>query len=196
MGFFTPEQIEDLSRSPARLALLSQFEFRTKTVHVWNGNTELEAGGKTWVPMFGAASIDGLAISTGAQSDQVTFTLSGVPDDRTDLLALALEETPVIAQQLVTVYAQVFDADWQPAGSAIGVWWGYMQAPRVTRTHMQGVEGAVQSISLVAENAFFNRSRPPYGRYTDRDQQQRSPGDKFFQFTPSLIFKSFTYPDY
>jgi hypothetical protein len=49
---------------------------------------------------------------------------------------------------------------------------------------------------MTAENAFFNRSRPPYGRYTDRDQQSRSAGDKFFQFTPSLLFKTFTYPDY
>jgi hypothetical protein len=51
-------------------------------------------------------------------------------------------------------------------------------------------------VSLTAENMFYGRSRPPYGRNTDRDQQARSPGDKFFGFVSSLVQKTITYPDY
>src|SRR6185312_16651874 len=196
MSFFTPEQLAHLAASTVRLDILAKMEFRSKTVYLWNGNTELETGGQTWLPMRGAATVDGLGVAAGTASETVTFQLDGLPDQASDLLALALEETPDVAQQLVTVYLQLFDEDWQPQGAPIGIWWGFMQPPRITRTPMQGTEGAVQSITLTAENAFFNRSRPPHGRYTDRDQQKRAPGDKFFQFTPSLLFKTFTYPDF
>ncbi|PWJ80649.1 hypothetical protein C7441_112191 [Pseudaminobacter salicylatoxidans] len=192
--FFTPAQIEHLSQSTVRLDLLVEFQFTTGTVRVWNGNTELPAGGKTWKPMYGSGQIDGLSMPTGGTAEAVNFTVSGIPGDSIGLLAKALEESPTVTQQLVTVYLQLFDADWQTFGAPIGIWWGFMQPPRVNRSQMQDTEGAVQTVTMTAENAFFNRSRPPYGRYTDRDQQKRSPGDKFFQFTPSLLFKTFQYP--
>ncbi|WP_245261073.1 hypothetical protein [Chelativorans sp. J32] len=196
MSFFTPEQIAVLSEREVRIDLLAKFEFKSETIYIWNGNTDLVTGGQTWKPAYGAASIDGLSISPGTTSETVTFQLNGLPGQATDFLAKALEETPDITQQLVTVFLHLFADDWQPVGAPIGIWWGFMQPPRITRTEMQGTEGAVQSISMQAENAFFNRSRPPYGRYTDRDQQRRSPGDKFFTFVGSLLFKSFKYPDY
>jgi len=196
MTFFTSEQIAHLSASTVRLDLLARLEFRSKTVHLWNGNTPLETGGEIWSPMYGSAQIDGLSASGEGAAETVTFQLNGLPNQDDGLLALALNETPDVVQQLVTVFIQLFDEDWQPVGSPIGIWWGFMQPPRVTRSQMQGAEGAVQSITLSAENAFFNRSRPPHGLYTDRDQQKRSAGDKFFQFTPSLLFKTWVYPDY
>ncbi|MFU0504111.1 hypothetical protein [Pseudaminobacter sp. NGMCC 1.201702] len=196
MAFFTPEQIAILSASTVRVDLLVKLEFRSSTQYLWNGSTDLVTGGQTWKPMHGTGVIDGLSAPTGTAAEAVTFQLSGLPDQATDLLRMALEDKQDATQQLVTVYLQLFNADWQPVGVPIGIWWGFMQPARVTRTPMQGTEGAIQSITLQAENAFFNRSRPPYGRYTDRDQQKRYPGDKFFQFTPSLLFKTFTYPDW
>lgn len=194
--FFTPDQITALSATTVRCDFLIKLEFKSGTVYLWNGNTELVAGGQTWMPAYGAAQIDGLSVPTGTASSQVTLALTGLPDQSTDLLAKALEATPDVQQQPVTIYLQLFDIDWQPVGSPIGIWWGFMQPPRITRSAAGDVTGAIQSISLTAENAFFNRSRPPYGRYTDRDQQSRSDGDKFFQFVSSLLFKTFIYPDY
>ncbi|MDH6229605.1 hypothetical protein M2281_000177 [Mesorhizobium soli] len=201
MDFFTPEQIEMLSQTTVRLDLLVEFQFTSGITRVWNGNTELQSGieggnSKIWKPMYGSGQIDGLSLPTGATAESVNFTVSGIPEDKIGLLAKALEESPQVAQRLVTVYLQLFDADWQPFGVPIGIWWGFMQPPRVARSQMQDTEGAVQSVSLTAENAFFNRARPPYGRYTDRDQQKRAPGDKFLQFVPSLLFKTFEYPRY
>jgi hypothetical protein len=193
-GFFTSDQIERLSRSKVLVDILVEFQFTTGTIGVWNGNTDLLAGGKTWKPMHGSGQIDGLSMPTGGTAESVTFTVSGIPNDNIGLLAKALEESPQAAQRLVTVFLQLFDDGWQPVGAPIGIWWGFMQPPRVNRSQMQETEGAVQSVTMTAENAFFNRARPPYGRYTDRDQQKRSPGDKFFQFVPSLLFKTYDYP--
>lgn len=196
MDFFTPEQIAHLSASTVRLDLLFEMQFKSGTGRYWNGNTDLVAGGQTWKPLHGRGSIDGLGYGGQGASESVTMTLSGIPDGATDFLAAAIEETQDAEQQLVSIFVQLFDAEWQPVGSPIGLWWGFMQPPRVTRSAMSETEGAIQTVSITAENAFFNRSRPPHGRYTDRDQQRRSPGDKFFQFSPALLFKTFTYPDF
>ena len=194
MAFFTPAQIALLSAGTVRLDLLFEFQFAAGTKRVWNGNTPLVSGGFTWQPMFGAGVIEGLSMPIGTAAESVTFQMNGLPGRADSLLAEALAGTDDVIQRLVIVYLQLFGEDWQPVGAPIGIWWGFMQPPRVSRSEMTGTEGAVQAVSTTAENAFFNRSRPPYGRYTDRDQQARAAGDKFFQFTPSLLFKRFDYP--
>lgn len=194
--FFSSEQLAHLSETTVRVDLLAKFEFASRPVYLWNGTTALETGGQTWQPLNGRATVDGIGIASGETSETVTATLDAIPGKNGDILALALEETPEVVQRLVTYFLQLFDADWQPVGAPIGIWWGFMQPPKVSRTPMQGAEGASQTIRLSAENAYYNRSRPPYGRYTDRDQQKRAPGDKFFQFAPGLVFKTFTYPAY
>jgi hypothetical protein len=196
MGFFTADQVAGFSAGAVRLALLAEFRFVSGTKRVWNGDTVLTSGGHEWLPMHGLGAIDGLSAPTGTAAEAVTFTVSGLPNDATGLLAEALAGTQDAQQQLAIVNLQLFDDDWQPVGSPIGIWWGFMQPPKVSRSEMEAVSGAVQSVEMQAENAFFNRSRPPFGRYTDRDQQARSPGDKFLQFVPRLLFKTFDYPQY
>lgn len=196
MSFFTAEQLSILSQREVKIAFLVELQFLTDTVYVWNGNTQITSGGQDWKPLYGIGKVEGLGQSAEAQSEQVTLRLIGVPQQDPDILALALEQTPEANQQLVKIYIQLFDSDWQVVGNPILVWFGFMQPPRVSRTETDGEEGQVQEISVTAENAFFNRSRAPYGRNTDRDQQQRYDGDKFFQFVSSLIYKKIVYPDY
>jgi len=196
MAFFTTEQIEALSQKSVRIAFLCELQFVSDTAYVWNGEYNLFSGGQTWMPLHGIGRIEGLGMSGDAASEQVTLSLSGVPDYEPNILALALEQTPEANQQLVKVYLQFFDEEWQPIGVPVLMWFGFMQPPRVSRTTTDSTDGQVQSITVTAENAFFNRSRAPYGRNTDRDQQKRYPGDKYFQFTPTLLSKTFVYPDY
>lgn len=196
MSFFTADQIEALAANVVRIDLMAELQFRSQTVRVWNGHYPLSSGGQTWKPLHGAAQFDGITVNGGGTADSVTMTLNGLPDQDPDLLSLALEETPDVVQQFVLLYLQFFSDDWQPQGNPLPFWWGFMQPPKVSRSPMSGTEGGMQSIRVDAENAFFNRSRPSFGRYTDRDQQSRHPGDLFCQFGPSLMFKTFTYPDY
>ena len=195
MPIFSPDQLALLAGKVVRVDMLAEFQFQSETMRAWNGNTPLVVGGHTWLPCFGAAVIDGLGVSGGGVSETVTFTLNGLPSQPNDFLRVALEETPDVVQQLVIVYLQLFGEDWQPVGSPTGIFWGFMQPPRVSRGPMQEDQGGEQAITLTAENAFFNRSRPPYGRYTDRDQQTRHPGDLVFQFVPTLLNKTIVYPD-
>lgn len=194
--FFTADQLNLLTASRVYVSLLVKFDFASGAEYAWNGYTELTVGGNTYLPMRGMGQIDGLGLSGNGASDSVTVSVDGLPDQALGFLAKALANTPSVDQQLMTVYLQLFDSEWQTVGNPIPIFWGFMQPPKVSRTEMQGTDGAVQSISIVAENAFFNRSRPAYGRYTDRDQQARSPGDKFFGFVASILVKTVTYPDY
>lgn len=196
MAFFSSQQMAEFAKRQVRLDLLVEFRFASETTRVWNGNTALETGGNRYEPMYGFGSVDGLGMSSTTAAQNVTFQLSGLPDATLNFLAAALNANNEVDQRIVVVSIQLFDEEWQAIGNPAPIWWGFMQPPRITRTEMQGFEGGIQSISMTAENAFFNRSRPAYGRYTDRDQQARSNGDKFFQFVGSLLFKSFNYPDY
>lgn len=194
--FFTAGQIALLSATTVRLDVLVKFEFVSSTIRVWNGNTELVVGGNTYLPMHGYARISGIGLSGQAVSEAVTMSLNGLPDQAADLLAVALAETPDADQQMVTIYIQLFTDDWQPSGIPIPLFRGFMQPPSVSRAAMQGTDGGTQSVSMKAENIFYTRSRPPFGRYTDRDQQARSPGDNFFGFVSELLNKSLRYPDF
>ena len=194
--FFTAPQLAILAATTVRVAPLAKFEFVSETVYAWNGHYPLIVGANTYQPMRGIGSIEGLGLSAGGTSDFVTVTLNGLPDADPDFLALALASNDEVIQQPLTIYLELFDADWQPVGSPIFVFSGFMQPPKVTRTPMQGDQGSVQSITVTAENVFYNRAKPANGRNTDRDQQARSPGDKFFGFVASLLAKQVKYPDH
>lgn len=196
MAFFTEDQITALTERTVRFDFLIKMDFTSETVYAWNGEYPLTIDGNTYKPFHGFVVIDGLGQNSGTDSAQVSFTVSGIPDQDPDLLGKILSSSDEVSGQFITVSLQLFDDEWQPVGTPITIWWGFMQPPRVSRSPTNSSTGQVQSITMTAENVFYNRSRPPRGRYTDRDQQSRYDGDLFFQFVPSLLNFSTTYPDY
>lgn len=196
MDFFTDEEIATLSSKEIRAALLYKLDFASEPSYAWNGHMPLVHAGQTWLPMYGAATIDGIGFAGGTASESVTVTLSGLPDQALPFLAGALAATAEVSQRMLTIYMQFFDSEWQPEGSPVPLYYGFMQPPKVTRTVATSTDGPMQAISIVAENALFFRSRPSNGRYTDHDQKRRSPTDRGLEFTKSLTFKQFVYPDY
>lgn len=196
MSFFTADQLALLSASTVRLATLVDFEFDSITHRVWNGAGRLIAGGQEYVGLGlggGLAGIEGLIYSPTPESKQVTLSLSGVDES---LLALALAETDQTEGRLCIISFQLFDASWQPIGSPMEPFFGIMQKPKVTRSPLDKDGGGQQVIQLPVENLFFGRSRPAAGRYTDRDQNLRYPGDRFFAYVGSLVSKVITWPDF
>lgn len=194
--FFTPDQIDLLAADEIRCVNLVKFEFATSTVYAWNGETELVIGGNTYLPMHGYGQIDGMGYAGGTASEVVTLVLDGLPGQQLDFLATALAETAEAVQRIVSIYILFFDSEWQPIGLPVPLFMGFMQPPKISRSAMTGESGGTQSISISAENIYFNRSKPPFGRNTHSDQNARSLGDKFFGFVSSLLYKVLTYPDY
>lgn len=192
MTFFTPEQVDALAGREVRAAWMAELHFRSQTERVWAGNTILDANGHEWKPTHGAVQIEGLGWRGEATSRQITLRLSGVDSN---LLLLARSGTNEADQQPMGLFFQFFDEDWQTVGNPvpIGIW--IMQPPKVGRTEIEGIEGAEQSVTLTAENMFYNRSRPAHGRYTAADQARRVGWpDRIFDFTPSLVNRQFRWP--
>jgi hypothetical protein len=193
MDFFTPDQLLAFQQKTVRAATLCEMFFEPTAKRVWNGDTQLVAGGLAWEPLRGAGFVDGIPGLGQGTADSVTLKLSGVDES---LLGLALSESDAVQQRLMVLYLQLLSDEWQPIGAPLAVFYGYMQPPRVDRSIATGDQGSEQLISVECLNAFYNRSRPPYGRYNDSDQQRRYPGDKFFSFVAGLASKTIPYPDY
>jgi hypothetical protein len=194
VSFFGPDQIEAFSKSTVRVGLLYELFFKSETARYWSGNTSLIAGGRQWLPTFGMVQVSGLGATSEAVSRQVTLSVSGVDEKA---LRMVTAETEEADQQPAVVHLQLFDDEWQNAGATISIFPGIMQPPKVSRSAVTQDKGAEQTISISLENAFLERARPAYGRYTASDQNHRTEQpDDFCNFIPSLFSKTFTYPDY
>tara|TARA_R110000868_G_scaffold96457_3_gene265433 strand:+ start:99 stop:689 length:591 start_codon:yes stop_codon:yes gene_type:complete len=196
MSFFSTDEIALLQATVVRSDMLVKLDFVSGPMYMWNGSTELSAGGQTWLPMNGYGTISDIQFTNGSESERFTLSLDGVPDSQIEVISKALSATDEVDGQVATIYMQFFGEDWQPIGSPLSVKWGYMRKPRVSRSRIEGVDDSVQRVAIGCENIFYNRSLPSAGRYTDRDQQARYTGDLILQFQPGLLNKTFTYPDY
>jgi len=196
MTFFTSDEVARFKSGNVRVAFLVKMDFVSETIGVWNGNTKLSVDGVDYLPMYGAGTIDGLSFANSTTSDQVSISVSGA---NAEILGLAMAESGEVQDRLVTVYLQLFDDNWQPIAAAPAIFFGYMQPPEGSQDEVVldvNANSPTHTITIAAENIYFNRSRAPGGRYSDRDQQYRYPGDKVFDFMPGLVFKTFVYPDF
>jgi len=198
MGFFTTDEITRLSATTVHVATLVDLEFSGSpgSVYLWNGFGNRTFDSKLYLGCGDLGSIEGLEEARNPVSQQVTFTLSGVPDSPADLLAQVLDATDIVQGNIAVVSLQLFDADWQAVGNPVPIYFGIMQPPRVTREPATETAGARRTIVLPTENLFYGRARPPNGRYTDREQQRRSLGDLFCEYVPQLVNKTIKWPDY
>ena len=201
MPLFTPEELAVLSASTVRVATLVDFMFGGSPpdggpAYLWNGFGQRMFAGKTYIGCGDLGTIEGLEETRDSQAHQVTFTLSGVPDSPVDLLAKAIAATDIVQGNIVSVSLQLFDDNWNNISAPIAIYFGIMQQPKVTRETATPETGARRIITLPAENLFYGRARPPAGRYTDAEQQQRFPGDLFCQYTPQMVNLSIAWPDY
>lgn len=184
---FSPSQLEALSQATVRLATLVEFRFDPPT-RLWNGPGPLIAGGVEWQGLNTLGQIDGLLESRSGESSQVRFTVSGTD---ADMNRLAMRASAEQAGALAIVYQQLFDEDWQTVGAPIPIWMGVTQPMSASSSSGAEGEGRQRSLTLPAENLFSDRSRPPAGTNSDRDQKTRFPGDKFFEFQSRM--RNFTY---
>lgn len=201
MAFFSPDEAAFLSQSIVRVATLLDLEFGGSPptggpVYLWNGFGQRDFAGRTYLGCGDLGQIEGLEEARAPVSHQVTFTLSGVPDSPADLLAKTLEATDIVQGRLAIVSLQLFDGAWAAYGGPIPIYFGLMMPPKVTREPATETTGARRTLVLPTENLFHGRGRPPAGRYTDREQQTRAPGDKFCEYTAQMVSQTLVWPDY
>lgn len=193
MPFLDAVQSAALVGSTVRMAMLVELQFRSKTKRLWNGAGLVTVADGEWEGVGGFGSIDGLAQVREPVSSKVTLKLSGVS---AEVLAIAKASTSDVQGRPAYVWLQLFDAEWQPLGARIPVFWGDMQRINILRSEAGDVSGGSRVCEVEVENAFAGRARPSAGRFTDADQQARFPGDRFFRFVPAQRSQVIKWPNY
>lgn len=194
MAFFTQDELDFLSeKSCVRYAVLAHLKFKTAPeTRIFAGSGTMLAAGYSWSGVGEMIKIDGLSEQRGTDSAPVTFTLSGVDQK---LLPVALSDTSEVDQQPLSLFMQLLDENEQPVGRLLTLFHGLMQPPKISKTYSED-SGWLCTIELTAENLLAGKAKPPFGRYTDRDQQMRHPGDRFFERVYTLNGKTVTWPNY
>lgn len=171
----------------ARLALLAWFDFEDDPRWYWTGFGPLRTSdNQLWDGTNEVASISGLAMPLGTSAQQVTFALSGVS---ARVAALARQQSARVKGRDCAVFIQIFNEDWSLRGPRRHVWSGALD---VMTYKFDGA--GTYTVELTAENIWAGRRKPPFGFYTDADQQARFPGDIGCQFVASLPGKTINWP--
>lgn len=182
-----------------RASLLAFFDFLDAPTRVWPGHGTLTTNdANQWLGIGAWGSVDDLNLGVfGTEARQQTFSLSGiVRDDGTvedlpkPIIEIAMQERRAdYADRSALLYLQFFDAAWQPLDTPYPIWAGWMWSMKIT---MDGPSG--RGVDLICEGLFKRRRRPGARYYSDSDQQRIYPGDKLFEYMPSLADAEVVWP--
>jgi hypothetical protein len=188
LSLFSETIADSLAGAVVQTAILVRLDFTSSDVRLWTGEGVLDANdGTQWYGVGGMGVLDGIEQAIGGTAPEAKIGLAGL---NTNLLGLAVDEFETEARnRLAIVYFQFFREDDQRVlDNPYPVWAGEMMRPEFNI--------ALNAFDIVvsAESIFALRSRPPFAMYTDTDQQARFPGDKGFQYTPTLMNKVVDWP--
>lgn len=179
------------ARSTVDAALLVHMDFREQPRRWWTGFGPLDAAGEEWIGMGSLIDITGLESAVGMAAPATTFTLSGVDPE---IVSLARNASDRVKGRRVRVFMQFFAAGpeprWKPLDRPISIWSGVMDQMRYS-----GDGPTSRTVTLTAESLWTNRNRPPFGRYTNGDQQARHPGDRGLEEVAGLVNKTIRWVD-
>lgn len=196
MPFFPETVAAKLEGREIGAALLCHMDFRETPRRWWAGFGTLHAGGHDWIGTGEFIGIEGLQQPIGTVAPKTTFTLSGV--DAT-IVQMARQASDRVKDRRCTVYIQFFDLTpddagnppWTRLDNPYAIWSGRMDQLKYA------ADGPSQrTVTLTAESLWVNRKRPPYGFWTDRDQNARFPGDRGLEQVPDLVNKTARWPVY
>lgn len=162
-----------------RATYLAHFDFASGPLRVHPGYGRLKAAGEVWSGLGELGQIENMEISINGSAPPFSASLSGVDPAN---VASALDVATEIAGRELTVLLQFFDEDWQAFPEQIVTWRGFMD-----RAPIRAPDVNTRTIGIVAETVFALRGLPPWGWYTDRDQQKRFPGDLGLIEVPAMV---------
>jgi hypothetical protein len=171
----TPAQEAAVAAPVLHLAVLVELEFDAAPLRLWGGLGDFRWGNRVFTgagDLLGVSSVpETMAVGAGG----VTLSLSGVPAELIDhALAVDYQGRPA------RVWLALLDA----AGALLG---DPVQVLAARMDVLSWQEGAADAtLSLAVENMLIDGERAVVRRYTDADQQAEYPGDKGFEYVPSL----------
>jgi len=155
----------------------------TSALNLCTSNINLVVSGTTYYGTRGLGRI-GAAQNTPAEVRNLSFELSGVPSD---IVALALNEP--VQGKAVRLKLALLDPTSFAVLDAQPFWQGLLDTMNIA----DNTSGA--TITVTAEHAGIDLTRPASSFYTDAEQQALNPGDRFFQYTSTQVDQRIVWPD-
>lgn len=152
-----------------------ELDFDSGTVRYCNATHNVDWNGFTWLGIGNIGSIDAIEESADISAQGMSFQLSGVN---------AANLSVALGQNYQGRAAKVWLAPLDPATSIpVADPVGPFQYKMDT---MEGSLGETSTVVLRAQSRLADWDRARILRYTDADQQQLFPGDRFFEMVPKL----------
>jgi hypothetical protein len=142
----------------------------------------MDWGGRTWTGVGAFGSVSAVEETTELKAPGVQLVLNGV-----DLSLISIALARHIQGDPVTVYLGFLDEGH-----------GLIDTPLVLfrgRADVMSIRaGQTATIRLTVESVLADWERPRVRRYNNADQQQRYPGDRFFEFAEQTVDKDIVWP--
>lgn len=163
------------------LAVLIEMALSTP-LNLNTSSLNLTIGGTTYLGTGGLGQIEAVQ-ETPAEVQQLRFKLSGVPST-----AIALALTEQVQGKLVTLKLCVFDPATYAVLDTRTRWVGRLDVMTIDDGGSTGV------LSVTAEHAGIDLTRPGTTAYTNDEQQRLHPGDLSLQYLNDQVEQRIVWP--
>jgi hypothetical protein len=186
---FTQAELDALQSDVQRLGIFFRLD-TSPPVRVWAGVGDCEVGadafdasGASYSGLGQIVNVPAVEQLINGVAGRVELAMSGVSSE---VVAPAAGEADVVDGKLAALGISLFGSDWQQLSPAVyWLWRGFADYVTVAQQSQggQGIPQQIRTISLSIGTLFTGRRRRGLSYLTDRDQQERSPGDKFCERT-------------
>jgi hypothetical protein len=158
--------------------LLFRGDFVDGVVRTWSGLGDLIWDGQTWLGTGNLLQISAIEENAETVAAGAVISLSGVP---VELISLALNSIRQGANGKIYLG---FLSNNAVVADPLLVFEGKLDVAYIEE------DGETATVSISYESRLIDLQKPRESRYTDKDQQQVYPGDRGFEFVPSLQEKT------
>jgi hypothetical protein len=163
------------------VALLAELDFLSGLARAWTGIGPLRWGERVFLGTGDLIGIGTIEETIEARSSGITLTLSAAAmgEQASMILEAALAEANSFQGRPVRLWLALLADDATLLAEPVPL-------AELRMDTMAIVEGRDARITLTAEGELGDLDRPRVRRYTNEDQQAEFPGDRGFEYVPSV----------
>lgn len=182
---FTSDQIAAFRRPHVNRAWFVTLFLASETIRMHSGVGRVTVGGFEWIGV--ANPVGKRLVSLGSIEEPRFGTAAAIGITISGVDISWFQSVKSIARDMEGRSAKVefamFDAETQEViGSLVPVFpSGYISSPSLQRSN------GIRTVTLTIESVFNTRNYAPTGKWNNTGQQQRYPGDKFFNLITAKV---------
>ena len=173
------------------VALLLDMNFLSGMQRLTNAPINVPVGANTYTALSGMLNVSQMKESESSNAERITISLTVA---NAAWFAFAMGNVNEYRGRRITIYLQLFDEAFMPAGAPVKRWAGYMDKISISRKSggLAGKNGG--AIELTCYRAGMARVRSASAeRLSHAQQLKRSPGDNGLEYVQTLIDKPVTW---